>query len=99
MTILGLLNGMIGGTILVLPLVGLQAGYVNIALICLVMGMIEFYIVYLIVLHLGKSNSLKECILAHFGNDYWYVKANSFLIWLGFAPLFFIYFRLIVLQL
>lgn len=39
-TVLGLLNGMIGGTILVLPILGLSTGYVNTLLICLSIGAI-----------------------------------------------------------
>jgi amino acid permease len=99
MTVLGLANGMIGGTILILPILGLSAGYLTSWLMCLFIGTISCYTAYLIILHLGKSPNIKECILAHFGQDYRYVKAYSFCMWFSFVPYFIIYFRLICLQL
>lgn len=98
MTVLGFLNGMIGGTVLLLPLLGVKSGYLGSSLISMLVGMAQFYSCYLLVLHIGHSNSLKASVLAHFGNDYRYVKICSFMLWFGFVPLFFIYFRLIVLQ-
>lgn len=43
MSILGLLNGMVGGTILVLPLIGIETGYITIILVCVVFGFITAY--------------------------------------------------------
>jgi amino acid permease len=68
-TVIGLLNGMIGGTILVLPILGLRAGYISILLICAVMGAISCYTAYLIILHLGKASNIKESILNHFDQN------------------------------
>lgn len=51
--ILGLTNGMIGGTILVIPLIGLKTGYVMIPTIALFYGLISCYTAYLITHHLG----------------------------------------------
>ena len=99
MTVLGLLNGMIGGTILVLPLFGLKAGYIDTLLVSLTMGFMSFYTGYLIILHLGKAKSIKEYILSHFNYDYKYMQIYGLFIWFSFMPLFVIYFRLIVLQL
>ena len=98
MTVLGFLNGMIGGTVLLLPLLGMKSGYLGSSLICLIVGMAQFYSCYLLVLHIGSSNSLKDTVLSHFGNDYRFVRLYSFMFWFYFIPLFFIYFRLIVLQ-
>jgi len=98
MTVLGFVNGMIGGTILLLPLLGIKTGYISSPIICLVVGLIQFYACYLLVLHIGKSKSFKESVLAHSQNNYTYVKIYSFMFWIYFVPLFFIYFRLIVLQ-
>ena len=50
---LGLLNGMIGGTILVLPLLGMETGYPLIPCITILFGLMSFYTCYLVVLHLG----------------------------------------------
>jgi len=44
---------MIGGTILVLPLLGLVAGYINSGLVCCFVGLVAWYTGYLIVLHFG----------------------------------------------
>lgn len=53
-TVLGLANGMIGGTILILPLLGLTTGYITSLIVCLIMGGISYYTAKLIVVHLGK---------------------------------------------
>ena len=99
MTVLGLLNAMIGATALVLPLLGLKAGYIDTLLVSLAMGILSFYTGYLIILHFGKAKSVKEYILSHFNYDYKYIQIYSFLIWFSFLPYFIVYFRLIVLQL
>jgi amino acid permease len=98
MSVVGFLNGMIGGTILLLPLLGIKSGYLGSSLICLVVGVAQFYSCYLLVTHIGTSSSFKTTVLDHFGNDYRFVKLYSFVSWFSFIPLFFIYFRLIVLQ-
>lgn len=56
---LGLLNGMIGGTILVLPLLGINTGYLLIPCVSLLYGSISFYTCYLIVHHLGECKNIK----------------------------------------
>lgn len=99
MTTLGFLNGMIGSTVLLLPMLGIKSGYLGSTLICLLLGLAQFYSCYLLVLHIGRSNSLKASVLEHCGNDYRYVRFYSFTFWFGFVPIFFTYFRLIVLQL
>ncbi len=97
-TVVGLVNGMIGGTILVLPILGLAAGYVNMFVISILVGFIIFYTTYIVIIHIGKSKSIKECILAHFNQDYKYVKIYSFILWFGTFTLSFVYFKLLVLQ-
>jgi len=98
MTVLGLANGMIGGTILILPILGLS-GYLSSSLMCLFIGAISCYTAYLIILHLGKSPNIKECVLTHFNQDYRFMVVYSFCMWFSFVPYFIIYFRLICLQL
>ena len=94
----GLLNYMIGGTVLILPILAMKSGYVNTILICLSMGYISYYTAILIVAHLGKSKDIKSSILAHFSNETIYLKVYSILIWLSFIPTFIVYFQLIVNQ-
>lgn len=59
MTVSGLLNGMIGGTILVLPIVGLSTGYASTLLVAIVIGFISYYTANIIVVHLGKAKNMQ----------------------------------------
>lgn len=61
-------------------------------------GFISYYTAYLIILHLGEGKNIKDCVMAHFNNDYHYMVGYSFFIWFSFIPIFMIYFRLICLQ-
>lgn len=53
MTVVALANGMIGGTILVLPVLALHTGYLLIPIISLVMGVTSLYTAWMVVKHLG----------------------------------------------
>lgn len=98
MIVVGLVNGMIGGTCLVLPLIGLRAGYLTILLVCVITGVVGYYTAYLIVVHLGRSRTVKDCLLIHFNQDYRYVVAYGLFVWLSFISFLLIYFRIICLQ-
>jgi amino acid permease len=98
MTVIGLVNGMIGGTCLSLPLIGLKTGSITTIIVCIVTGFISYYTAYLIVLHLGKGRQIRDCVLSHFNNDYRYMTGYSFFIWISFMPVMLIYFRIICLQ-
>lgn len=56
---MGLLNGMIGGTILVLPLIGLQTGYIYIPLVSILYGAVACYTCQLMIQHLGQSLNIR----------------------------------------
>ena len=56
---LGLLNGMIGGTILVLPLMATHAGYILIPFINILIASISCYTLFIIVSHLGECKNIK----------------------------------------
>lgn len=58
MTVIGLINGMIGGVILVLPLLALEAGTVVTAIVIIVSGMFSYYSSMLCVKHLGPCSDL-----------------------------------------
>lgn len=62
-SIVGLLNGMLGGTILILPLLGNKTGYLLIPLIAIFYGTLSGYCTYLLTLHLGHAHSIKASIL------------------------------------
>lgn len=49
---------MIGGTILILPLLGIVVGYMSVIFITLILSMISGYTAYLIVKHLGTIYNL-----------------------------------------
>jgi len=57
-TVIGLLNGMIGGTILVLPLLGITVGYVSVIFITIFLTIVCGYTAYLITKHLGKAKTI-----------------------------------------
>ncbi len=59
MAICGLLNGMIGGTILILPIIGLHTGSLMSAFICIAVGLMCYYTGNLVVVHLGTSRNMK----------------------------------------
>lgn len=98
MVVIGLVNGMIGGTCLVVPHIGLQTGWLMSIIVCAVIGWITYYTAYLIVIHLGKGKSIKECVLAHFNSNYKYMRGYSLIICASFVPCLLIYFRIICLQ-
>ena len=98
MTTLGLLNGMIGTSCLLLPIIGLTVGYLTTIWVCILIGSICYYTAHLIILHLGKAKDIKECILEHFGHNYSFMTAYSFIMWISFVPTVIGYFRIICLQ-
>lgn len=53
MVVIAMVNGMIGGLILSLPLLSLQGGYGTTAIVLPIIGFFSFYSCYLCVLHLG----------------------------------------------
>ena len=56
--IVGMLNGMIGGVILVLPLLVLESGSIGSGLIILISGIFSYYSCMLCVKHLGSYSDL-----------------------------------------
>jgi hypothetical protein len=53
-TVLALLNGMFGGSIMILPLLSLKIGWLYISLIILTTALINWYSCHLVLLHLGN---------------------------------------------
>lgn len=98
MAVVGFVNSMIGGALLVLPVLGLSSGYISSSLLCMTMGFITFYTCWLLIMHVGKNGSIKEGILYHFDHNYTYLTVYSCMVWVNVIPILLIYFRLIVLQ-
>lgn len=53
MTVLSLVNGMIGGFILILPVFALQVGYMGTMLVIVVTGLFSYYSCHICVSHIG----------------------------------------------
>ena len=89
---------MIGGTILVLPLLGLKTGFITTFIVSSLVGYISYYTANFYAVHLGKEKDIREAVLVHFNFQLKYVKLFSLLMWIGFVPFFLEYFRLMCLQ-
>jgi amino acid permease len=99
MTIAGLLNGMVGGTILVLPIIGMSTGYLTTVLVSSLLGFLSYYTGNIVVVHLGKAKNMTSTILNHFDQNYSYMTIYAFIIFCGQIPTLMVYFNLICLQL
>ncbi len=89
---------MIGGTILVLPLLGIVVGYMSVILITTVLTMVSGYTAYLIVKHLGNAHNISDAIMDHFDGNYKYAVAYNAFISVTFWSAIFGYFHLLILQ-
>jgi amino acid permease len=95
MTVLALVNGMIGGIILVLPLLANQTTTYLIAPVTIISAFISFYSCLLCLRHLGQHRDLDESILFHFKNNNTYKKAYDILIGVSVFIILILYFSLI----
>lgn len=66
MAILCIVNGMIGGLILILPVMALEGGWLMTLLVILMTGFISYYSCYLCLIHTGKEPDLDVSIEKHF---------------------------------
>ena len=85
-TVVSMVNGMLASSTLMMPSVGLASGWLTSSWTCLAMGYMLYYTAALIITHLGKAINMKYSILAHFNNNYKYMSAYGFIIWLSFVP-------------
>lgn len=67
--IVALVNGMIGGVILVLPILALNTGYIYSLIIILVSGFFSFYSCFLYIEHLSSHSDSDKAIYYHFGSS------------------------------
>jgi amino acid permease len=91
-TVVALVNGMIGGSILVLPLVSLQAGWVYSIFVILVTGVFSYYSCYLSIIHLGDQKDLDHALLRHFNGSKFLKIFYDFCVWSGILLLLTLYF-------
>jgi amino acid permease len=97
-TVIALINGMIGGLILVLPILAMNGGSVLSLIIILATGFFSFYSCYLCLIHLGECSDLDKAILLHFNQSQAVRVIYDLLVFLGFIFLLMLYFNLIVTQ-
>jgi amino acid permease len=91
-TVVALVNGMIGGSILVLPLVALQAGWLEAILVILITGIFSYYSCYLSILHLGDQKDLDCALLRHFNGSKIIKIFYDFCVWSSILLLLTLYF-------
>lgn len=96
--IIGMVNGMIGGVILVLPLLALEGGTVVSFFVIITSGIFSYYSCYLCVKHLGKYSDLDEAILNHFNHSTFMKVFYDLIVFLNLTFLLILYFDLIVEQ-
>lgn len=68
MASLALINSTTGGIILVLPIIGLQAGWLMIPIIITLSSLCCYYTATLMFMHFGTASTINKCILNHFDN-------------------------------
>jgi len=98
MTVIGLSNGMIGGTILVLPLLALKTGWLLITPITLISGFFSYFSCLLCLRHLRNYKSLDVAIFHHFGKKKAYKIFYDVIIVISISALLILYFSLICEQ-
>lgn len=95
MIVISLVNGMIGGVVLVLPLIAIKSGYIMIALITLVEGLFNYYSCMLCIRHLRNYSDLDEALLKHFGGKRTVLVIYNLMIVFSTLILLILYFALI----
>jgi amino acid permease len=69
LTVIGMVNGMIGGFILILPVNALNAGYAFTLIVITIVGAFSYYSCYLCVAHLGDQKDLDYSMYVHFNKN------------------------------
>ena len=98
MTVIGLTNGMIGGIILVMPLLALKSGWLLIAPITIISGFFSYFTCLLCIRHLRDYKNLDVAIYYHFGKKKLYKILYDVIIIISMTTLLILYFSLICEQ-
>ena len=98
MTVVALVNGMIGGIILVMPIMALKTGTALIAPLVIVSGFFSFFSCLLIVRHLSCFKDVDQAIYHHFGQRRSFKVFYDLTIIIGMGVLLILYFGLICKQ-
>jgi hypothetical protein len=98
MTVVGMVNGMIGGLILILPVLALNAGYLLSFIVILLTGLFSYYSCYLCVIHMGDQPDLDFAILRHFNGNKAVKVFYDLCVWSNLMLIDMLYFELIMMQ-
>lgn len=98
MTVIALVNGMIGGIILVMPIMALNTGYLLIAPLAIILGFFSYFSCLLCIRHLKNYSDLDEAVLKHFGDNRRYKILYDIIIVISMTVLLILYFNLICEQ-
>lgn len=96
--VVALVNGMIGGSILVLPLTSYTAGWADTIFIILITAIFSFYSCYICIIHLGDQKDLDSALLRHFNGNKFLKIFYDFCVWIGMVFALILYFDLIIIQ-
>lgn len=95
---IALTNGMVGSTILVIPILTLKTGTILSLIITLITGFLSFYSCYLYVQHLGNHSDLDKAMYYHFWNSKAVKIFYDFIIFFNMLLVMIVYYLLIVDQ-
>ena len=95
MTVIGLVNGMIGGIIMFMPVLALKTGNALIGPITIIFGLLSYYSCLLCLRHLRNYSDLDEAVLRHFNNKRIYKVFYDIIIIVSLSVLLILYFGLI----
>lgn len=97
-TVLALLNGMFGGSIMILPLLALKVGWFYLCLIVLVTVVVNWYSCHIVLMHLGNEKDIGMVISNHFKKSKFMITAYNLTTTLGLLTALTVYFKLILIQ-
>lgn len=98
MTVVAIVNGMIGVAILVMPEVALKSGWLSVILIVLVAGFFSFYSSFIGLVHLGDQKDLDAALLRHFNGNKFIKKFYDFVVCVSVFFAVSLFFDMIVTQ-
>lgn len=96
--IIAMINGMIGGLILVLPILAKEGGTILSFIVIFVTGFFSFYSCYLCVIHLGSHSDLDQAIYYHFNKNKIVRIFYDLMVFSNLILILMLYFNLIVQQ-
>lgn len=95
---IALINGMVGSTILVIPILTLTTGTFISFVVILLTGFLSFYSCYLYIQHLGNHSDLDKAMYYHFWNSKAVKVFYDFVIFFNILLVLIVYFELICQQ-